>query len=540
MNLRINRDIVNWDPYVSAGLTNIMSAYMEKLYADDWTLNPSVFSYQISWRPTDFVYGCLAEKWEYSDPNTYVVHLRKGIRWQDIPPANGREFTADDVAYHFNRVFGMGGYGFTKPSPYYATGQPWNDLKSTIALDKYTVAFKWGTSSLEFINETMQALSNVACIENPEAVKQWGDVGDWHHAIGTGAFIVKDYVSGSSVTLARNSNYWANDERYPQNKLPYIDTCRILIIPDTSTTLAALRTGKIDIIDGISLQDAQSVKKTNPGILQLTTPTGSGLGVEPNDSVKPYSDIRVRKAMQMAIDLPTIASTYYGGTVSASPVALTSAYVSGWGFPYEQWPQDLKDEYAYNPTAAKKLLSDAGFPNGFKANIIASTAGDLDLLQIVQHYFTAVGIDMTIQPMDDTAFMAIFNARKLDQLGYTKGGVIGATVEPTRQLQRFKTGYVGNIYMVSDPVFDTFYDKALAATTVDGVKQALKDANEYAARQHWVVSLVQPKLYTLYQPWFKGYNGQSNSIAGATSGVLLSFYLSRFWIDLNLQKSMSH
>jgi ABC-type oligopeptide transport system substrate-binding subunit len=142
--------------------------------------------------------------------------------------------------------------------------------------------------------------------------------------------------------------------------------------------------------------------------------------------------------------------------------------------------------------------------------------------------------------MENTAFMSIFNNRKIEQLAYTRGGVIGATVEPTRQLQRFRTGYTGNIYMVSDPVFDAFYDKAMAATTVDGVKQALKDANEYAARQHWVISLVQPQLYTLYQPWFKGYNGQSNSIAGATSGVLLSFYLSRFWIDQTVQKSMGH
>jgi len=65
---------------------------------------------------------------------------------------------------------------------------------------------------------------------------------------------------------------------------------------------------------------------------------------------------------QQALDLPTIAKTYYGGTADPYPVSLTSKYLTGYGFPYDQWPQDLKDQYAYNPTAAKKLLADAGFP----------------------------------------------------------------------------------------------------------------------------------------------------------------------------------
>ena len=55
--------------------------------------------------------------------------------------------------------------------------------------------------------------------------------------------------------------------------------------------------------------------------------------------------------------------------------------MKGWGFPYEEWPQDLKDEYAYNPTAAKKLLADAGYPNGFKTNVVADTAWDMDLFK---------------------------------------------------------------------------------------------------------------------------------------------------------------
>ena len=77
----------------------------------------------------------------------------------------------------------------------------------------------------------------------------------------------------------------------------------------------------------------------------------------------------------MAIDLPSLAKTYYGGTVESYPSTLTARDMTGWGFLYEEWPQDLKDEYAYNPTAAKQLLIDAGYPYGFKTNIVADTIG---------------------------------------------------------------------------------------------------------------------------------------------------------------------
>ena len=111
----------------------------------------------------------------------------------------------------------------------------------------------------------------------------------------------------------------------------------------------------------------------------------------------PFNDIRVREAMQMAIDLPTIAKTYYGGTARPCPSTLTSNYMTGWGFPYSQWPQDLKDQYAYNPTAAKQLLAAAGYPNGFNTDVVVDAAADMDLLQIVKSYFAAIGVNMDIR-----------------------------------------------------------------------------------------------------------------------------------------------
>jgi peptide/nickel transport system substrate-binding protein len=538
MVLRLNKDISSFDPYSTSSLMSIESGWMEKLVTDDWTLDPSIFSYKLQFRPNDYDKGLLAKSWEFTDPSTIVYHLHQGIHWQNVSPVNGREFIADDVVFHYDRLYGLGD-GFTKPSPYHTTDPEIGTLISISAIDKYTVAFKWNVPNPEYINEALEATNTSTDIEAPEAINQWGNLNDWHHAIGTGPFILTDFVSGGSATLVKNTNYWGYDERYPQNQLPYADSVNYLIIPDDSTALAGLRTGKIDAMDGISLETAQSMQKTNPEILQITIPQIAN-SIDPRNDVAPFNDVRVRQAMQMSIDLPTIAKTYYGGSADPWPSTLTSNYMSGWGFPYNLWPQDLKDQYAYNPTAAKQLLASAGYPNGFKTDIVAASDTDMNLLQIVKSYFSGVGIEMDIRTMDYASWTAFVQvSRKQDQLAERGSGSLGEAYEPLRQLTRFRTGYTVNWGMINDPVFNAFYTSAMGANSLDAIKKIVSDANKYVAQQHFDISLLEPSLFTFFQPWFKGYSGQNSSIGGSLSTPLLfGFYASRFWVDNNLKKSL--
>jgi peptide/nickel transport system substrate-binding protein len=538
MTISVPSDITIFDPYFNNSNMSVDSCWLEALFADDWTLDPKIFAYQITYRPSQYAKGQLAEKWEFSDPSTFVVHLRQNIYWQNIAPVNGRQFTASDVAYDYQRLYGLG--SAMKGSPYQIGVGNWGNLMSADAVDKYTVAFKWKTSNPELVLETIQAATNASHIAAPEPTQLWGDVNDWHHAIGTGPFILTDFVSSSSATLSRNPNYWGYDERYPQNKLPYVDNLKFLIIPDQSTALAATRTGKIDGISGISLQQAKSLQKTNPDILQKEIPWVAGQTLDPRNDVKPFNDINVRKAMQMAIDLPTIAQNYYGGTALPYPCSMTSYYMTGVGFAYTEWPQDLKDQYAYNPTAAKQLLSQAGYPNGFNTNVVADNSGDMELLQIVKSYFAAVGINMDIKSLDVASWTAYVRTNhKHDQIVYCNTGSLGMTFEPLRQLNRYTTNYVVNWCFVNDPVFNSFITTAMADTNVADIMKVVRDANEYESRQHYVISLVQPNLFTLIQPWFKGYNGQFDSVNSSSNGPQKGFfYLSRFWVDQDLKKSM--
>jgi ABC-type transport system substrate-binding protein len=143
--IRANTDIVNFDPY-NAPSGNIHSAWMERLVSGDWTLDPAVFDFLPHWHPSHFLKGQLAESWEFTEPGTYVAHLRKGIHWQNIPPASGREFNADDVVFHYQRMCGLG--PFTKPSQQRAPA--FEDLVSVTAADRYTVVFKWKVVNQEF------------------------------------------------------------------------------------------------------------------------------------------------------------------------------------------------------------------------------------------------------------------------------------------------------------------------------------------------------------------------------------------------------
>jgi peptide/nickel transport system substrate-binding protein len=539
--LRSNRDIANFDPYFYEMLPNIDSAWMERLFADDWTLDPQLYRYNTHFRPGEFVKGHLAESWEFSDPDILVFHIRKGIRWQDIPPVSGREFTADDVAHHYHRLYGLGS-GYRQPSPYHASVSAFKNLISVTAADRYTVVFKWQTPNPEFILETLQAPVASQCLENPEAVRQWGDLSDWHHAVGTGPFILNDFQPGNSVTLVKNRNYWGRDERYPQNQLPYIDKLRILIIPDEAAAIEAMRAGKIDVLDQISLEQAQSIRKTNPDILQIMTPSPNTPSIDPRNDRPPFNDIRVRKAMQLAINLPAIASTQYGGNAVPYPSTLTSRNVKGWGFPYEAWPQDLKDEYTHNPEIAKQLLAAAGYPHGFNTSIVVESTVDMKLLEIVQSCFMAVGINMEIRPMETASFVSfVLTGHKNDQLVQRSASSLGLATEPIRQLERFRTGAVPNYLMVGDPVFDAFLPQVMAAADTGEIKKIVRDANEYVARQHFAISLLQPMQYSLYQPWLKGYNGQFFALSAASGGPpLLFFYPARFWIDQKLKKKMGH
>jgi ABC-type transport system substrate-binding protein len=294
-----------------------------------------------------------------------------------------------------------------------------------------------------------------------------------------------------------------------------------------------MRTGKIDVMYGMSYDQATDMQNSNPDIRQITIP-GSGAqncDIIPRNDKAPFNDVRVREALQMAINLPDLAKNYYHGTTPPDPSTLTSNYLMGWGFPYSQWASDLQAQYAFNVSGAEALLTAAGYPNGFTTDCVAANNWDLDLLQIVKGYFQAINVNMTIQTMDPvewTSYVRVNHSE--DALSYGADN-LGLSYEPGFQIGDFVTGDSGNEGMVSDPTYDALYKKALAETTLDGYKADLTAMNQEVAEQHFSISLLMPTTFAFSQPWLKGYNGQAFAADFVQDAPMFGgFYLSRFWV----------
>jgi peptide/nickel transport system substrate-binding protein len=541
INLSLPSDITGWDPYQGMGTYNVFSAYMEQLFSPSWTENPTIQNYQLSFWDSSYAGSGMVQSWEFTNPSTLVLNLQQGIYWQDLAPSFGREFTATDVVYDYDRMMGLGD-GFTAPSFYWLNADVFNFLTSVKATGNFTVTMNWSISNPEDVLENMLAPGPTTSMEDPDAVAAYTTsnnlaLSNWHNAIGTGPFILQDFVDDTSVTFVKNPNYWGYDERYPQNQLPYVNQLNFLVITQTPTALAAMRTGKIDVLDNVTTANVQGMQQTNPTILVASVPGASAANtIDPRNDLAPFNNLNVRIALQEGIDLPTIAKTYYNGVVSPDPSTMTSNYMTGWGYPYSQWPASLQAEYAYNPTNAKALLVAAGYPNGFNTNIVVSSDSDLTLLQIVQSYFTNINVNMSITTMDPASWSSYVTlSHKNLALAMRANGSLGFSYSPFIQLTRYLPGNNPNYMMINDPVFNAAQPDAMAATTINQVKQIVQATNEEVAQQHYVISLLPPPTYSFYQPWLKGFDAQYCATWGWGGPQLLYFWDARFWIDQTLK-----
>jgi len=521
-----------FDPYFNGANTE----HFEHTFRYDETMDPNVWAYQIGWAPTEYVEGNLFESWEILDGSTVIGHIRKGVHYQNKEPANGRELTSYDVVFHYDRVNGTGS-GFTSPNPFFLMWR--GNLQQVTATDDYTVVFKFNKDSWANIY-TLMDVSTINVIECPELV-QLGHaeapagaggppgagppgpppapvvpsgppegISDWHLACGTGAYMLSDFVPASSITYTKNPDYWGYDGRYPENRLPYIDTLKTLVIPDSSTQQAAFRTGKIDMLGGggggpgggggISWQQGDVLEKDMPNIQKDTAP-GGGTVYNMKCNAEPFTDIRVRKALQLTIDREAINNSIYGGRADPTPCGLIHPMFTGWTTPYAEWPQSLKDEYTYNPTKSKELLAEAGYPNGFETNIVLSSNSDMALPLIVKAYFKDVGVDMEIKTVDAAASHDFMISKKYDQM--TGGSWMGFPRPPVISVSDLIASQPMNTTDNNDPVYEELAQKVVDAPDEAEARKAMIECDMYVLQQHWGVVMFPTNSTTYWQPRVK-------------------------------------
>jgi len=509
-------DNLSWDPDQFTG-ADWQSMYLDPLFYFNWTLDRKTWAFVTDYTPPEYYSGIVAEKWEWPDPNTWVVHLRKGVYWQKKSPVNGRELTADDVKYSYDRALGTGS-GFTVPNPF--SSRDLEEVTGIEVIDKYTVAFKISKKNARTQENLLTSMIKLV----PHEWVEQGDTLNWRNAVGNGPYMVKDFSASNTLTFIKNPDYWGYDERHPANKLPYIDEVKVIAIQDKSTLVAAVRSGRIDMItiprgQGITWQQAQSLNKTNPELKQAWWPVG-GPCVDMRCDTKPFDDIRVRKALQMAVDRETIAKTHYGGTVDPTPCAILSPMFAEYAYVYDKWSLKLKEEYGYHPEISKQLLKEAGYPTGFKTNIVASSADDSELLQIIKSYFKEIGVDMEIRVIDESTFMNFIWANKHDQMCYATR--TGMTFSPYACFDLRMSANPFNQTENNDPVYENMVNAMMEKENPP--VEEVQAIDKYILEHHWSIHLFGIKDPVFWQPYVKGYSGE---LVQNAPGV----YFARWWLS---------
>ena len=534
--------IIAWDrehadPMTETGAYRLLRPINQDLGRGDWAIDRDVLSYSFVEPAADQMVGALAESWELSpDGLTYTFHIRKGVRFHDKPPVNGREMTANDILFGWQRYLGLG--EFTEDGPTQFIGQMARPLESIAAPDKYTFVVKVKQPELGILLTLLKPHPNPYLHPlAPEVLKEFDDLQEQESHIGTGAFMWTDWARGTSLTYIKHPDYYGYDDKYPENRLPYVDGFKVLFIGELETRMAAMRTGKIDMIDsGFSsfnnwtMEVAEDLQKTNPEVVVWPAVIRSNFALAVNTQKPPFDDISVRRAMQMALDLPTIVATYFKGYADATPQGITGANNIGYMVPFEEWPEEIKGYYTYNPEGAEALLDAAEYPRGadgirLKTKLTNNTKLT-DYMLICLDYWKAIGVDVEgvgtatyaeyRKPRDDRTYegMIRYHSGFQGNRNAVKVNYYSTSINPSN---------------VQDPVFDAMIDALNAATTYEEERKLTREADMYGIEQHWTIWGPMAMSANANQPWIIGFNGEDSYQIGVYA---------RIWIDHELAAAM--
>ena len=487
----------------------------------------------------EFKTGKIAEDWEIGDD--YIeFYLRDGVLWQNKFPCNGREVTADDVVFSWERQMTLGTAYIKTSYPYLATNV------EISAPDEDTVRFDCPS---EYMPELI-TLIEFAYIYPRDAIELYGDMNDWERAIGTGAFTLEEYVEGSYLYYERNPIYWGTNPVGPGqgDQLPYLDSVRTLIQADISTHDALFTTGQIDLTTA-DYDRAESLKISCPEANYNKFLDGAVKGViymRTDKEDKPYNDVRVRQALQLAIDNQQIVDEYFGGEAEALywPVYYCKEYAGAY-LPLEDYEDDIievlpdtsisvADLFGYDPELAQELLEEAGYGEGFQADIVYWNLYIFDdVMQIVKGMWAEIGVDLTLTPVDYATQLSTQYLRNYDDMLLGTFAGVGTYF---KGINWQGTGMFNASYVVDEELNDYREQMLAAYPDENAVDQIHTEMLPYLLEQCYVVQTAAHYTYVFWWPWLKNYSGEG--AIGYYGGV--SSWTPYVWIDEDLKEEMGY
>jgi len=470
--------------------------------------------------PPEAMRGELAESWQLlQNPPGVEIKLRKGIMF---PAKKGvmaaRELTAQDVVYSYQR------YNDSARRMERVLGH----IEKVEALDTHTVRFTFKHYNAEWDYRFGWGYYNAIM---PKEVVEAG-IKNWRNANGTGPYALKNYVQGNTVTFAKNPNYWDSVTLAGKDyKLPFADTINYRIIRDPASAQTALRTARLDIMESVPWNAVEELKKNAPQLQWRRTLSANGNTLALRVDVKPFDDVRVRRALNMAVDRQQIIQTLMGGEGELLSYPMHPQY-GPYFEPLEEMPQTIRDLFSYKPEEAKKLLAEAGYPDGFsfKAQSATTNPRASEMLSMLAAQWEKVGVKMEIVLLDYPAHLSAMTTKT-----HAPGYFISLTgTNPTVALQKsFVTNELWNPSQYTDPAFDAKVDAMLKEPLEAKRQHMLRAMNREILEAAPHIWLPTPYQYTAWWPWVKNYGGELRAGAERPGPIH-----ARVWVDQQLKKEL--
>ena len=433
----------------------------------------------------------LAESWIQPSDRTYVFKLRKGVRWHSKAPVNGRELTADDVKYTYERFLTV-------------KGNPSRSMLGLVekidALDRYTVRFALSEPFGWFLD---YLATTVMWVVAPEAVERFGDLRRAEACIGTGPWMLERYEPNVRLTFVRNPNYFLPG-------LPYTDGIEVTIDEDPSSRLAAWLAGRYDFAPEygqcVRRLDLDVARRRKPGLkTQDFIVLFGGITMMKLDR-EPFRDVRVRRALALASNWKEGLETNAWSLGNGAPNPTIPAALREWTIPITQLTPEGRRLYDQDLSEAKRLLAQAGFPTGLKVPLDATLGWSpdyVDLLQVVMRNWKEAGIETELRGKEFGAFMASAIYGKFEKLAHSLRG--GTPIADLSLYNFHVPGEALNSSGVDDPKLTDMI--RLQRRMLDPVKrrEIVYDIQRYLAEQVYYHYDPSASTVAAWEPYVKNF-----------------------------------
>jgi peptide/nickel transport system substrate-binding protein len=386
-------------PYISVGIRFQLAA--------------NVFNGLVTLEPDLTVRGDLARDWTVSDDGTtFTFDLREGVTFH-----NGAEFTAEDVRYTIDRTISEE----TPAAGKLETLEP-VDESGVVVQDDYTVELNWQQPMAPALIYLTRGPGRAATIVSRDAIEEMGQEQYAITPVGTGPFEVTEHEVGSHITLDAYDDYFETDEN--GNQLPYLDGIDVRPIPEPATLVNALRSGDVDFVNEVPLQNVDRVEEAG-NVELLTAPGVNWIGFSMNQQREPFDSETARLGIAKSIDREAFVETaFFGNAIpDTGPINKATEWV---------WREDKPTDQDYNPKEGQRLLEEAGAANASFS--ILAAEGDTRAARTMRQQLQQAGLDVQVDQVTTSTYWDRFS--EAGEYDATIAGSVGDP-DPDQSLWNF-------------------------------------------------------------------------------------------------------